>query len=185
MHVSPRSLVLAAAASLTMASPALAQGGGLMADLIRDAEQVEKKIVALAKAMPEDKLTWRPAAGVRSPAEVFLHLASDNYLLPVAVGVEPPASTGIKSSDFSTLATYERRPLGRDAIASEITTSFAHLFSAMRGFPEARLGESVKLFGQEMTIRQVWLLTVTHLHEHLGQAIAYARINDVVPPWSK
>ena len=38
---------------------------------------------------------------------------------------------------------------------------------------------------QKNTTRGVWIVTATHLHEHLGQLIAYARSNNVTPPWSK
>ena len=55
----------------------------------------------------------------------------------------------------------------------------------MAAVPEAKLGESVELFGQKTTARNMWISTVTHLHEHLGQLIAYARSNNVTPPWSK
>jgi hypothetical protein len=55
----------------------------------------------------------------------------------------------------------------------------------MADTPESRLGESVSMFGQQATVQSLWILTTTHLHEHLGQLIAYARTNDVVPPWSR
>lgn len=157
---------------------------GLMADLMKDVAAVQKKFTALAQAMPAASHDWRPAATVRSVREVFLHIASDNYLLPVAVGVQPDPATGISASDFSTLTTYEKRPLSRDAMLAEMDKSFAHLTKAMAGTTDAKLEEKVRLFGQEMTVRQVWLLTAMHLHEHLGQAIAYARSNGVAPPWS-
>jgi hypothetical protein len=42
----------------------------------------------------------------------------------------------------------------------------------------------LSVFGSSMTGLDLWVLTTTHLHEHLGQLIAYARSNGVVPPWS-
>jgi hypothetical protein len=45
--------------------------------------------------------------------------------------------------------------------------------------------KQVSMFGQSFTGQQAWLLATVHLHEHLGQGIAYARVNGIVPPWSK
>ena len=64
-------------------------------------------------------------------------------------------------------------------------TPFAHLLNAMAETPDAKLDDKVKFFGREITVRQLWIATVNHLHEHLGQSIAYARSNNAVPPWSK
>lgn len=186
MRTMKQRVVSVATLAVLAASPAWGQQpAGLMGDLLRDVSQVEKKLVGLARAMPEGKMTWRPGEKVRSVGEVFLHLASDNYLLPALVGVAAPAKTGIDPKDFGTLAKYEKQALGKDAIVKEMEESFAHLATSMRGMPDSRLEEKVKVFGQDMTVRQLWILTVTHLHEHLGQSIAYARSNDVVPPWSK
>ena len=63
--------------------------------------------------------------------------------------------------------------------------SFAHLLKSMADTPDSRLDERVKFFGQDMSVRQVWVATAAHLHEHLGQSIAYARTNGVTPPWSQ
>jgi hypothetical protein len=185
MHSRVRPFVFAVALAALLPVRAQAQTG-LMADLIKDMHDVHGKLVALAKATPEDKMSYRPTADVRSTGEVFLHVASDNYLLPAMVGAAPiPASTGISATDLSTLGKFEKQTKTRDALVSELNTSFGHLAKAMGGVADSRMDEKVKMFGQDMTMRQVWLLTVTHLHEHLGQSIAYARANGITPPWSK
>lgn len=185
MLVRLRHLVLVLGTVAASAASAGAQQAALMGDLTRDANQVRDKLVALAKAIPQDKYDWRPAPGVRSVGEVFLHLASDNYLLPSVFGVAPDPATGIKADDFKTLTAYEQRKLNREEIVAEVQKSFAHLEKSMQGMPAAKLGDSYKIFGQTMSGQRVWILTVTHLHEHLGQQIAYARSNNVVPPWSQ
>ncbi|MFP5354042.1 MAG: DinB family protein [Gemmatimonadota bacterium] len=185
MRVRFRHLALALVTAAASAAPAGAQQAVFMSDLTRDANQVRDKLVALAKAIPQDKYDWRPAPGVRSVGEVFLHLASDNYLLPSVFGVDPDPATGIKADDFKTLTAYEKRRLTREEIVAEVQKSFVHLEKAMQGMPAAKLGDSYPIFGQSMTGQRVWILTVTHLHEHLGQQIAYARSNGVVPPWSQ
>ena len=181
-----RNAIIAVAAVVSLAAPAAAQQrAGLMGELMKDVTDVQGKLVGLAKAMPADKYDWRPGAGVRSVSEVFLHLASDNYLLPAIVGFQPPAASGVNPKDFATLTTFEKQKLSPDATVAAMNTSFAHLLKSMADTPDSRLDERVKFFGQDMSVRQVWVVTAAHLHEHLGQSIAYARTNGVTPPWSQ
>jgi hypothetical protein len=75
--------------------------------------------------------------------------------------------------------------MSRDETIAAVKASFAHLKKAMTDVPDSRLSEPVTMFGQQASMQSLWVLTTTHLHEHLGQLIAYARTNDVVPPWSR
>jgi uncharacterized damage-inducible protein DinB len=168
-----------------VALPARVSAQGLMAEMHTEVGGVQKKLVDLAKAMPESAFAWRPAAGVRSVGEVFKHVASDNYLLPIMMGAPAPASSGISATDMKTVQAYEMRPMTKAQIVAELEASFNHLHGAMRLTTDANLTETIKFFGSDWTRQKAMLLTVTHLHEHLGQSIAYARSNGVVPPWSK
>src|SRR5688572_25338173 len=102
-------------AALAAATPARAQNSasGLVGAIGKDLDMVEAKLVGLAEAIPADKWDWRPAEGVRSIREVFLHVASDNYLLPIPFGVAAPAETGIIGTDFESAIRYEKRALGK------------------------------------------------------------------------
>lgn len=174
------------AAVLAVALPASAQTReGLMGDLLKDVEEVQSKVVGLAKAMPAEAHAWRPAPGVRSTEEVFKHLASDNYFLPAAMGITPPPESGINGKDYKTTLAFEKRTMTRDQVLAELDKSFAFLKNSMRGMSDAQLNAPLDVFGQKTTNRGLWISTVTHLHEHLGQLIAYARSNKVTPPWSK
>ncbi len=175
-----RSLMLVL--SLACATPLAAQG--LMGDMHRDVNEVQKKFVDLAKAIPESAYGWRPGPGVRSVGEVFLHVAGENYLIPIAMGKAAPAGSGI-TSDFASGAAFEARKLTKDQIVTELDASFKHLHQAMALTTDTNLTETIKFFGQDWSRQRAMVLTVTHLHEHLGQMIAYARSNHVVPPWSK
>lgn len=177
-----RKTLLAFALSLAVASPVAGQG--LMAEMHRDVNDVQKKMIDLANAMPENTLAWRPAAGVRSVGEVFLHVASDNYLIPISMGKPAPAASGI-TSDYATAAAFEKRTLTKAQIVAELQASFMHLHQAMALTTDTNLGEMINLFGQSSSRQRAMVMTVTHLHEHLGQMIAYARSNGVTPPWSK
>jgi len=159
---------------------------GVMGDLIRDVATVESKILGLARMMPPTVYEWRPAKGVRSTGEVFVHIAGDNYFLPALIGVPAPPDTGIDGRDNTTVAAFEARAMTRDQIIAELSKSFAFLKQAMSGTLDATLASPPKnSTRKKTTVRATWIATVTHLHEHLGQLIAYARSNDITPPWSK
>jgi DinB family protein len=185
MRTSIRSAVSVAALLVLTSAAAGAQSPSVVRDLIKDIGELEEKMVGLARAMPEASYAWRPSPGTRTTAEVFQHVAADNYLLPTGVGVSPPAATAIVGSDYKTVQAYETRKASRDEIIADLTRSFAHLKAAMEQANAAQLADSVKMFGQAFTRQQWWILTATHLHEHLGQMIAYARSNNVKPPWSR
>jgi uncharacterized damage-inducible protein DinB len=169
---------------LCLALPTSASAQGLMADMHNDVNDVQKKFIDLAKAIPEPAYSWRPP-GVRSVGEVLLHVASDNYLIPIMMGKPAPASTGISGTDFKTVETYEKQKLSKAQIIAELEASFRHLHEAMFLTTDANLNENIKFFGQDWTRQRAMLLTVMHLHEHLGQMIAYARSNKVAPPWTR
>lgn len=192
MHPSLRSLLVAAALAGIGALPAAAQQTAaatatapVVNDLLNDVAQVERKFLALARAIPAEKYDWRPGDGVRSVAEVFKHVTSDNYFIPAMAGVPADPATGITGGDYKTAAAFEQRQMSRDSVIAALEKSFAHLKQAMSGTTADRLDESVNMFGRSVTLQQTWILATTHLHEHLGQSIAYARTNGIVPPWSQ
>lgn len=156
--------------------PKAASGGDLRGEILQQIADAEKKLTALAEAMPAEKYGWRPAEKIRSVGEVFMHVAGGNYFLPTFWGVKVPE--GIKPREFE--------PSGGDKakVLATMKASFEHARNAIKNAPEADLGKAIKLFGNDSTIRQAMLVVATHNHEHLGQSIAYARMNGVAPPWS-
>ena len=126
--------------------------------------------------MPQDKYSWRPAAGVRSVCEVYLHVAVANYLSAVPLGARTPANVDVK--------TMEQCPSDKAQVVSTVKASFAHFRNAVTSTPDGDADAAVTLFGMNMTKRGMLLFTAEHLGEHLGQSIAYARSNNVAPPWS-
>lgn len=183
MRSTLRSGAVAAAVLMSLSAPVFAQSDKVVADVLRDIDQVQGKLLQLAKAMPEATYGWK-AGAARTTSEVFQHVAADNYFLPTAVGAAAPAMTGIKTGDYPTVQAYETRKASRDEVIAEMEKSFAHLKQALSGITPAQLSESINMFGQSFTKQQFLILTATHLHEHLGQMIAYARANNIKPPWS-
>jgi len=101
------------------------------------------------------------------------------------LGTPAPSATGIVGTDYKTVQAYETRKIDRAAAIADLEASFAHLKQAMAAQSASTLGKEQTFFGRKSTAQAVWISTTTHLHEHLGQAIAYARSNNVTPPWSK
>ena len=164
-------------------SPSTAAGTNTVAaDLLKDLETVETKLVDLAGAIPENKYNWQPDSA-RSVKRVLLHVASDNYLLPAIIGYTPDPATGI-TTDYKTAVAFEERNVPKDSVIAELRKSFAFVKQSLQSATAASMAAPVSMFGQQFTGQSAWILAVTHLHEHLGQMIAYARTNGVKPPWS-
>jgi uncharacterized damage-inducible protein DinB len=174
-----------AALAIICAAPVHAQAAGsVVADLMGDVAETQKKFIDLAKAIPAEKYDWRPGPGVRSISDVLRHVASDNYLIPGLLGHAPDPSTGIKAEDYKTAQAFELRKSTKEQTIADLEKSFANLTAAMKSTTPAMLGNQVKLFGQPSTVQKTWVAGTTHLHEHLGQLIAYSRVNGIKPPWS-
>jgi uncharacterized damage-inducible protein DinB len=174
-------LRLAAATLVLGAAPLYAQApaaGDVRTDLVAQLLDAEKKLVALAEATPQAKYAWRPAAGVRSTSEVFMHMVGANYMIPPMAGATKAA--GVNLSQDS-----ERTVTDKAAIVDHLKKSFAYARASVMEVPESEFAKPVNLFGTPSTKRGVLVLMATHAHEHLGQSIAYARMNGIVPPWSQ
>ena len=150
---------------------------GLRGEMIANASGVGKKILDLVNAVPQEKFTWRPEEGVRSICEVYLHIAGTNYLFPSFAGTKMPEGMDLK--------TWEQSTTDKAKIAEAVKKSFDAFCETIMKLNDADLDKSTKMFGMETNYRNVYLVALTHMHEHLGQSIAYARTNGVVPPWTE
>lgn len=159
------------------ATPASAQGptSGLRGDAVATLEDARNKIVSLAGAI--DDLDWRPGEGVRSVREVVAHVAGANYYFGRMLGTDVP--DGVDPRAFESMT-------DRDALISALTASFDHVESVLRDMSDEQLSASTQWFdGSEKSNGFVVHFVPIHAHEHLGQLIAYARMNQVTPPWSQ
>jgi len=147
-----------------------------------DLDTLQSKFLALANAFPADKYSWRPTKGVRSVGEVFMHVASEYYVYaPMAYGAtrSPVIPRGQDSfKKFESASTKED-------VLKHLKEGFAYAKQQIDGLDAAQLTGSRKLFGGDHTIVETSFAMTDDLHEHLGQLIAYARMNGVTPPWSK
>jgi uncharacterized damage-inducible protein DinB len=148
-------------------------------DVILPLGDCESKVMALARAVPEEKYRWRPAAGVRSFGELFLHIAMGNELL---LKMSSGTSAAELEKQIAENTEAEKHVPGKDQILLLLTQSFADVRKAMES--GRGLNREIPFFGQTTTKRGIFTILDTHIAEHLGQSIAYARMNGIVPPWS-
>ena len=168
-----------AALALALALPATAAAQSLQSEMAVDVRAVGEKYVALAEAMPQSAYAWRPEEGVRSVSEVFMHVAAANMGLPANfMGVTPPA--GYAQDWFAGAEQISDKA----EVVRHLRAAFDHLATTLEGLSDDDLQQAVTVFGRQTNWTGAAMLIQTHTHEHLGQAIAYARVNGVTPPWS-
>jgi uncharacterized damage-inducible protein DinB len=137
---------------------------------------VSQQLIALAEATPAEKFAWRPAAGVRSNSEVYMHIVITNYYLLGVGGVKPPA-------DFN--ENLEKTVTTKPEVIAWLKRSLEFIKTAHAAASPKDLQRPVKLFKRDTTVEAIYLRIVIHANEHMGQLIAYARMTGVVPPWAK
>jgi uncharacterized damage-inducible protein DinB len=162
-------------ARLAHADEAAAQAG-YRGDMLTWIKRAQSELEQLAEAMPEKKYDWRPAKGVRSVGEVFMHVAAANYGLTALTGVTPPPGFDMDK--------YEKSLTKKADIQKALHESFEHIEKSFTSASDADLDKEYDFMGNKMTGRGVYMLLLSHSHEHLGQSIAYARMNGVTPPWT-
>lgn len=174
-------LATAAAAQAPAAAPAPAthpagagDAAGFKADVLANFDAAANKLVQLAEAIPQEKYGWSPAPGVRTVAQVFLHVAGGNYFLGSFLGNTMPE--GVRDIEKET---DKAKVIATLKAANDAARKYIQDASG----PE--LSQTVDMFGRQQSKRAVLMSIASHAHEHLGQAIAYARSVGVTPPWSK
>lgn len=153
------------------------------AELLLPFDDMERQVTALALAIPEDKYDWRPGPGVRSFKEVFLHIAYGNHLLLKISDSGFTPETLRKQVEEN--AAGESAALNKTQVIEKLRESFTTVRTALDALRPAGLNRPAEFFGRTTTKRGVLTVLDVHIAEHLGQAIAYARVNGIVPPWSK
>jgi len=166
-----------AAGGQAQATDKTAPSYDMKAQSVQDLQDMQKKFTSLAEAFPAAKMTWRPGDGVRSVAEIFLHTAGANYGIPGMMGVKAPEGFNGK--------TFEKSTTDKAKVVEELNKSFETAIAAVQGMTNADFAKPDKKLGPDANDGDVVYILVVHGHEMLGQAIAYARVNGVVPPWTE
>ena len=158
----------AAIAALSLSS---LQAQTVQASLAKEAGTLSDKFSGLARVMA-GKYDWKPGEGVRSVSDVFNLIVAEN-------GVLARTLTGAVAAGRPAPITDPEK------LQEALKTSYANVQKAIEGLSDADLKAPVKIFGKDMTKEEAVRCLFGDQHEHLGQSIAYARTNGVVPPWSK
>jgi uncharacterized damage-inducible protein DinB len=134
------------------------------------------KFIALAEAMPVEKYAWSPGTGVMSVAKVYAHVAHYNYRYPSrAMGVALPGGVGLDTLEAVA---------AKAQVLTLLRRSGDYVRVAVNEMPDAQLAAQTRLYGRDLQRWAVLFQLLAHMNEHLGQSIAYARMNGIVPPWS-
>jgi hypothetical protein len=172
---------------LAVAAPARAQdaftkegAASVKASFVADLDTLHTKFAQLADAFPQDKYTWRPMDGVRSVSEVLMLAAMEGYsFIPNSFGGKP-ANLGPRE-EMAKLRTLSDKA----QVIDHLNKGFAHAKKELEALDAASLTGKRKIMGKDLSVADGALAIGGDLHEHLGQLIAYARMNHIVPPWSK
>jgi uncharacterized damage-inducible protein DinB len=148
----------------------------MKAQSLVDLAAVQKKFVDLANAVPAEKLTWRPSPDSRSFAEVLLHVAGERYGILHLMGAAPPEKFDAKALEKSTTDKVQ--------IVAELNRSWEFAQKTIDGMTNADFAKPLPKLGPQANAGDVVYILVADAHEHLGQAVAYARENGIVPPWT-
>lgn len=147
----------------------------LSAGLLARFDEAAGKVVQLAEAIPAERYAWRPSPGVRSISEVIMHIAMGNYYTTEGAGVAIPDD--IPDDAEQTVA-------DKAAVIRFLHRANVHLRTALQALDDDALDRPTTMFNQKTSYGNVYLFGISHVHEHLGQLIAYSRMNGIVPPWS-
>ncbi|MDQ1469148.1 MAG: hypothetical protein QOJ99_628 [Bryobacterales bacterium] len=145
-----------------------------------DAEwgHVSRQLIALAEATPAEKFAWRPAPGVRSTGEVYMHIALANFSLLSVTGPALP-------QDLKSGSNPEKNVTAKADIISWLRRSQEAVKTAHAGLTSSALQRRVKISGKDVSVDGMYLRIIVHANEHMGQLIAYARMSRITPPWSE
>jgi len=136
------------------------------------------QVMQLAQVIPSEKFAWAPQAGVRSFAEVFAHIVSANYFFASKLGAKIPE--GVK------METLEKDLKTKEAIEAALKQSYESIITAVKNIKDGDLAKKIEFpFPGEYTDMSAVLIAAGHSNEHLGQLIAYSRMNGITPPWSQ
>ena len=139
-------------------------------------KHVSQQLIALAEATPADKFAWRPAPGVRSTSEVYMHIVTANFYLLSVTGPKMPAD--LKEG-------MEKTVTSKAEVISWLKRSLDAVKEAHLAEKPADLTRKVHIADRDATVDGMYLRILVHANEHMGQLVAYARMTGVVPPWSK
>jgi len=165
---------------------------GFKGEYLWEFDIAERQLLALAEACPAERYGWRSAETARSVSEVLVHVAAGNLTLLGIVGVEaapdlygqlegeivPRMMAMIAKNDG-----LEKSKTDKAAVIALLKRSLDAVRTTFAQAPDTELDRQDMFFGERTTVRRVYMRGLTHMHEHMGQLIAYTRAMGMPAPW--
>ena len=150
--------------------------GGLEEAFLGRYNYAANRLVRLAEALPEDVYSWKPNETGMTVEHVFMHIVRYNYAYPERnLGIASPADIDLDKLESMT---------GKETVLEYLKPSLDYARATLVEMPEEDRTKIVELYGNDTQAWNVFLQLQVHMAEHLGQLMAYSRMNDIVPPWS-
>jgi|SRR5215471_13226403 len=165
---------------------------GFRGEFLWELEIATRQTVAMAQAIPMAKYDWRPDAKARCVREVFVHIATGNFMLLDMIGVPAPIDlyAGLPAGGQERIMGMIQRndeivagTRDKDTVVALLKRSLQQVERSFTDAGDNELERRVHFFGEETTVRRAYLRLLAHTHEHMGQMIGYLRFNGIAPPW--
>jgi uncharacterized damage-inducible protein DinB len=165
---------------------------GFKGEYLWEFDIAERQLLALAEAFPAERYGWRTAETARSVSEVLVHLAAGSRTLLVLLGVDAAPDLYGKLEDESDARimamvsrneSLEKSITDKAAVLALLRGSLEAVRTAFAEASDAELDRPEVFFGERTTVRRFYLRALCHMHEHMGQLLAYARAMGMPAPW--
>jgi uncharacterized damage-inducible protein DinB len=175
----------AASASAPQTQQAQQSPPTIASALDRDVSAIEKQIMEVAEAMPEDKFSFSPASlnipgsdykGVRTFAVQLKHVAASNYFIWSPL-------TGEKLPEGLQDGNGPENLKTKAGIIKFLKDSFALGHKAAATLTTENMLQTAE--HSKSTRLHLAMFGVAHAYDHYGQLVEYLRMNGIVPPASR
>src|SRR6516164_7989874 len=117
------------------------------------------QLLALAEATPADKFAWRPAPGVRSTSEVYMHIVTANFAQLAFAGPMVPADFNLE---------IEKTVTSKAEVIAWLKRSLDAVREAHQKEPPDHLTKHVNIHSRSATVDGIYLRIIIHANEHMG-----------------
>src|SRR6201996_5104704 len=108
---------------------------------------VSSQLIALAEATPAEKFAWRPAPGVRSTSEVYMHIVTANFYLLSVTGPKMPPELNDNS---------EKTITSKAEVIRWLRRSLQAVKQAHQAETATDLARKVKVQGRDSTVDNMY-----------------------------
>jgi uncharacterized damage-inducible protein DinB len=150
---------------------------GLAQEVLDAWNGIGDKLIEMAQDFPAEKYDFRPTPGVRTFAEVLIHLVGTSYIFTDTAQGKPLRPHDLKRKDYPTKA----------SIMAALKVAYREGTDVIKAKGDKGMSQMVyQDFGNQMVhVYDVGYSSAMHASEHYGQLVVYFRLNGIVPPESR